>query len=118
MSWLKVEIGIGLQKLLCQRLEGCPSEDMIRGTLAAWCDGLEHGKTWDQERDTPRIREAFQRLARTARRWPSLAEFIDALPKISQTVIPRERRLSNDRICETGAKNLKDIASKLGITQP
>ena len=116
MKWLRTEVLTGLQKLLCLRLEGCPSEDMIEGTLAAWCEALEYAKTWDQQRDVPRIREAFVRLARTAKRWPSLAELIEVMPRIDPApVVPRERRLSNDSICENGLKHIDEINAKLGI---
>lgn len=54
---------------------------MVEGTLAAWLEAIEGGRSWDEERDTPRIRRAFLTLAQTARRWPSVPEFLDALPK-------------------------------------
>lgn len=48
----------------------------------AWAEAITAGRLWDQDRDTPRIREAFVTLARTRRQWPAPADFLDAVPRI------------------------------------
>ena len=70
-----------MSKLMCLSLDRTPAADMIEGTLAAWVEAVGTGRDWDEARDTPRIRRAFLTLAQTARRWPSVPEFVDALPK-------------------------------------
>jgi hypothetical protein len=47
----------------------------------AWAEAITAGRAWGQERDAPRIREAFVTLARTRRQWPAPADFLDAMPK-------------------------------------
>lgn len=83
-NWLNDEIRKGLSKVLCLRLEGTPSADMIEGTAQAWLEALSYRRAWDAERDIPRIREAFTTLMRTSRRWPSIPDFDAALPRIER----------------------------------
>jgi hypothetical protein len=46
----------------------------------AWVDALNCNRVWDQDRDTPRFREAFRTLAANSTRWPAPVDFIAALP--------------------------------------
>ena len=71
---------MGLSRLLCCSLDRQPSADVIEGTAQAWFTAATHGRTWDAERDAPRIEAAFDTLLATCRRWPSAPEFLDALP--------------------------------------
>lgn len=48
----------------------------------AWLEAITSGRSWDQDRDTPRIREAFVTLARIRRQWPAPVDFLDAVPRI------------------------------------
>lgn len=89
MQWMVKEIGLGLAKLLCLRLAGCPSEDMIEATVAAWIDALIFGRQWDQERDTPRIRHAFRVMAANRTEWPTPKDLMDSLPASEQKQLPR-----------------------------
>jgi hypothetical protein len=89
MQWMVREIGLGLAKLLCLRLAGCPSEDMVEATVAAWIDALALGRQWDQERDTPRIRHAFRVLCASRTEWPAPKDLVEALPASEQKQLPR-----------------------------
>lgn len=80
MDWLKTEILTGFQRLLCLGLERTPAAEILPGTAMAWLDILTDRRLWDEERDTPRIREAFRTLARTRRTWPLPVDFTEALP--------------------------------------
>ena len=70
----------GLQKLACLSLDRTPAAEILTGTAQAWIEALTDGRAWDEERDAARVRRAFVTLARTCRRWPAPAEFVDALP--------------------------------------
>lgn len=61
-------------------LERTPAAEILPGTVEAWTEVLTDRREWDQERDTPRIREAFRTLARHRRTWPVPVDFTEALP--------------------------------------
>jgi hypothetical protein len=63
-------------------LDRTPASDLIEGTILAWAEAITAGRAWDQERDAPRIREAFVTLARTRRQWPAPADFLEAVPRV------------------------------------
>lgn len=89
-EWLEIEILTGLQKLSCLSLDRTPAAEMLPGTAQAWLEAITDGKAWDERRDADRIAAAFRTLARTARRWPLPAEFLDALPKVEQQALGYE----------------------------
>lgn len=62
-------------------LDRTPATDLIPGTVAAWLEVMLHGRDWDRNRDTPRIRQAFVTLASTRTHWPAPRDFLEALPK-------------------------------------
>jgi len=63
-----------------------PASDLIEGTILAWHEAITAGRAWDQDRDTPRIRQAFVTLARTRREWPAPADFLEAVPRYTPEV--------------------------------
>jgi hypothetical protein len=97
--WLMQEIGMGLSKLLCLRLDGSPSEDMIEGTVAAWLEALTHNRVWDEQRDVPRIRESFKRLARTLERWPAPVKLTENLPDV-ETKLALPAKVVSDEVAK------------------
>lgn len=54
---------------------------MIAGTAQAWLEALTTNRGWDQARDQRRFEVAFATLARTAKRWPTVAELLEAMPR-------------------------------------
>ena len=108
MDWMTKEILTGLQKLLCLSLDRTPALDSIEGTLAAWMEALTFGRAWDEQRDTPRIRQAFSTLMQNSDRWPSPSQFNDCLPRIVNNLdaLPRiiltdeQRKANLDRLAE------------------
>jgi len=80
-NWLNDTIRVGLAKLLCLRLDGCPPDDLIEGTAQAWLDAVKHGMAWDEHRDRHRFEHAFRTLAKTCLRWPAPAMLLAAMPK-------------------------------------
>lgn len=79
-EWMVVEVGRGLQKLMCLSLPGTPAHDLIAGTVLAWVDALGYGRVWDQERDAPRIRDGFRALCALSIEWPNPHRLLDAMP--------------------------------------
>lgn len=90
MDWYTSEIIDGLTKLMSLSLERTPAADMVQITAATWIDASTADRSWDQRRDTPRIRAAFSTLARTSLQWPAPRHFLDALPRVEQRAIGYE----------------------------
>lgn len=80
MEWMVQEIKTGFQKLICLGLDRQPASELLGGTVMAWVDALNCNRVWDQDRDTPRFREAFRTLAASSTRWPAPVDFVAALP--------------------------------------
>lgn len=110
MDWLKTELLTGFQKLLCLGLERTPAAEIIPGTVEAWFEVLTDRRAWDQERDTPRIREAFRTLARTRRFWPVPVDFTEALPAHKNEFLTLPRATPTP---EHAAKVLAEIKARL-----
>lgn len=113
MDWLKTELLTGFQKLLCLGLDRTPATDLIQGTVAAWLETITHGRVFEQDRDTPRIRAAFCTIAGRNRTWPAPVDFLDALPRIESTT--HGRRIESDASREVGMRHIADLAAKLKI---
>lgn len=91
-EWLLDEIATGLQKLACLSLDRTPAAEILTGTAQAWLEAITDGRAWKESRDAARLRAGFRTLSRTARRWPSPAEFLDAVPRIEQAAIGYEAK--------------------------
>lgn len=85
--WFQDLILEGLQKLLCLGLERQPAAEMIPGTALAWEEALWPGRAWNEERDTPRIQQAFKNLVKQCRQWPVPAQFFDVFPRFEAKVL-------------------------------
>jgi hypothetical protein len=105
----------GLQKLALLGLPWTPAGDVIAGTVKAWL-GVFDDRDWVAPRDTARIDAAFQTLATTCLAWPAPRQFLDALrPLTPVSTKPSTPLLSNDRICEVGAKHVEEILGALHV---
>lgn len=60
---------------------------MIPGTALAWEEALWPGRAWNEERDTPRIQQAFKNLVKQCRQWPVPAQFFDVFPRFEAKVL-------------------------------
>lgn len=92
-------------------LERTPAAEIIPGTVQAWCEVLLDRREWDQERDTPRIREAFRTLARHRRTWPAPVDFTEALPAHRNEWVALPAATPTP---EHAAKIMAEIAQRLG----
>ena len=113
MNWMKKELMTGFQKLFCLGMDRTPSHELILGTTEAWMEALTHNRTWDQERDTVRIQQAFSTVMRTKKFWPTPAEFMECVPAIverpalpAQTFTDEERRENISRVYREAMKAL------------
>ena len=113
MDWFKIEILTGLQKLALLGLAWTPPMETIAGTGAAWLEALEHGRLWNQERDTQRIRDAFSNVIRTRKQWPSVADFLECMPAIAdKPALPRSTFTDAERLANLD--RLADLAKEIG----
>lgn len=112
IEWLQDELVTGFQKLYCLGLERTPAAEILPGTAKVWVETLADRFTWDQQRDTPRIRRAFVILAGTRRNWPLPQDFMDALPPPAE----QARIERKPDIPETPAARMQRLQD-LGIVQ-
>lgn len=107
----------GHQHLRCLGLDGAPPTELVEGTLATWVSALWEGRSWIQQRDTPRIRAAFRALARTAGRWPTPRDFLAAMPSTAPAAIalPSPERLAKrERSVIAGGDALRKLGEQMG----
>lgn len=106
--WMKDAVIEGFQRLACLGLEGQPAADVLPLTVATWCEALMLGRVWVRERDEPRFRAAFARLCATSRRWPSVPDFIAALP-----APPKQQALPPPKADPAKAKAVLDELARI-----
>jgi|GEM_PF-706089 hypothetical protein len=71
----------GLQRTLAMRLPGHPPADAVDGMFQAWIAAFDALPiAWDDERDVPRLEQAFALLWAQAERWPIPKMLIACLP--------------------------------------
>lgn len=114
-SWLYDEIRDGLAALFILRLPGAPASDTLEAVIRTWTAAIGCNRTFDRVRDTPRIREAFLRLAAHQVNWPAPRSLLDAMPPI-----PAQRRLAPPTASgEAAARAMAEISEVLwGGTPP
>lgn len=77
-NWLRQEIGIAFQQLVCLALDGAPAAEMLPLTAEMWVSAL--GWDLNEEQDRERIRGGFGSLFRKLKRWPQPVELLAELP--------------------------------------
>lgn len=80
-QWLEDSINEGLQMLLTLRLRNSPAGDTIEAVLDVWL-ALFAAKSigWDEERDAPRLHQAFARVGGKLDYWPAPVNVFEAMP--------------------------------------
>ncbi len=99
-------------------LDRQPAGDLIKGTTGTWLEALLHVKSWDQQRDTPRIREAFTTLAATCTHWPQPKHLLDALPELPReyfTALGYDHPNEPRTVSPETRKIIDDLAKKLRV---
>lgn len=77
-----------------------PGPDVIPSTVKAWHDALRFRGIDDEQRDTPRIAEGFQRLAATIDTWPTPSALVKAMPDAERPIfraLPRPELTDGER---------------------
>lgn len=119
-SWYRSVVGEQIQRLVALGLAGSPGYDTIKLTAQAWAESLWSAPVqWDESLDTPRLRTAFQAVARNAERWPAPRHVLDALPSRPQPrklplpeptpeQIERNRRWLDEELKRAGLRPSRD----------
>ncbi len=95
-----------------------PAADVMRMTAATWLEALTQAKSWNQERDMPRIRQAFITLAATCTHWPQPKLLIDALPELPReyfTALGYDHPSAQRTVSPETRKIIDDLAKKLRV---
>ncbi|QEY23537.1 hypothetical protein [Neisseria animalis] len=90
-DWLKREIARGFTLLAALNLKGRPAAKDLTAVAQVW-HGLLMKQEWQPERDTPRIRAAFEAIAATSGEWPNPVDLNKHLPQIPVKMVPRLER--------------------------
>ncbi|MEY2151105.1 hypothetical protein AB7849_09320 [Rhodanobacter sp. 115] len=106
--WLVDAIITGLKTLIAlSSLERTPAVDMIQHTAMVWAKAVNRGRQLEEERDAPRIDEAFAVIAATYRTWPLPIDLIEALPPLERPA--KALRLTSEESIRSGQVAIRDI---------
>jgi hypothetical protein len=109
-KWLRQEIGMAFQQMVCLALDGAPAAEMLPLTAEMWVQVVGFGLT--EELDRVRIRAGFNQLYRKLKKWPMPTELTDILP-----ARPKRAKLSEPERSETdyaeGSRKFQDIMDTL-----
>ena len=115
------EIINGIELLLAARLRWAPVQpEDIERTGAAWLVAVAAAPVaWDDQRDPPRIRQAFARLAGTALEWPAPAAMLALLPPLLPPLALAHKRApasaaARARLAEINQR-IKNLSRERGI---
>lgn len=113
-DWLDRVIREGLARLAALSLEGAPQAAVAQLAPQVWRDALTRNRTFDEGLDAWRIRTAFRALESTAKRWPSPAHLIEAMPPRREAPVPK---IAVDRRGRNLPQFVRDVAAKLRINR-
>lgn len=127
--WFQTELALGMAHLLALNLQDRPAADMVETMIRVWCQALWPARLWEERRDKPRIKTAFQRLALSCERWPVPGQFLQAVPPIDAPLAlaheidfdAAERRLAElfqvmrDRGAPIDDGGLERLQQRLGV---
>ena len=84
-DWFHNAVVEGVQRLQVLSLQGTPAAETVVLTVEVWIETLWRASWgWQQERDVPRLQEAFRSIAAKAERWPAPRAVLDNLPAAPQ----------------------------------
>ena len=108
--WLRQEIGMAFQQMICLALDGAPAAEMMPLTAEMWVMTIGFGMV--EELDRQRVRDGFRQLYRTLKRWPQPVELTAVLPGR-----PKRSALPEPQISETDhaeqSRKLQEIMDML-----
>ena len=98
MKWFDDAIRKGLQGLVIMRVQGHPPAEQFDNVARIWVGSLAGTRNWNEPQDAARIAEAFKQLTLSAKRWPSISDFLDVLPMRGNApaqTVPVQRQLAD-----------------------
>ena len=106
LQFINEEVKIGLQRLVCLRLEGTPPADVLGFTGQIWVDAMRQLPIgWNAPQDKGRIAASFNVLIRQSARWPAVKHLIDNLPKraplpalAAPKITPKQRKEGKQKL--------------------
>ena len=106
LQFINEEVKIGLQRLVCLRLEGTPPADVLGFTGQIWVDAMRQLPIgWNAPQDKGRIAASFNVLIRQSTRWPAVKHLIDNLPKraplpalAAPKITPKQRKEGKQKL--------------------
>ena len=120
--WLEVVVIEGLQMLLTLRLRNAPAHDTITAVLDVWLMAImSRNPVWFEDRDAPRFRAAFLRLAGTLDAWPTPAQLYRELPKLPEQLaldVPEPPIPRGEKIHRRIATLIDQVTEGKGLFNP
>ena len=106
LQFINEEVKVGLQRLVCLRLEGTPPADILGFTGQIWVDAMRQLPIgWNETQDKGRITASFNVLIRQSARWPAIKHLIDNLPKrvplptlAAPKITPKQRKEGKEKL--------------------
>ena len=108
--WLRQEIGMAFQQMICLALDGAPAAEMLPLTAEMWVMTIGFGMV--ETLDRQRVRDGFRQLYRKLKRWPQPVELTDILPGRPKRTALMEPGLSDADYAE-GKRKLQEIMDML-----
>jgi hypothetical protein len=108
--WLRQEIGMAFQQMICLALDGAPAAEMLPLTAEMWVMTIGFGMVEDLDRE--RVRDGFRQLYRKLKKWPQPVELTDVLPGRPKRTALMEPEISPVDHAEQ-SRRLQDIMNML-----
>lgn len=92
---------------------------MIAGTAAAWVEAITFSGHWEEARDRPRFRDAFITLANTREQWPAPKHFMEAMPRVRNSLeISYERKPASSDAIRKAAEKVNELLGNVVKEMP
>ena len=111
-DWFHNTIVSGVQQLHVLSLQGTPAAETVVLTAQVWIDTLWNTpRSWDEERDTPRLREAFRSIAQRVDRWPAPKAVLENMPSAPTVLLLQEPKSDPAKVAVV-RQQLRELAEK------
>ena len=111
-DWFHNTIVSGVQQLHVLSLQGTPAAETVVLTAQVWIDALWNTpRSWDEERDAPRLREAFRSIAQRVDRWPAPKAVLENMPSAPPVLLLQEPKSDPAKVA-VFRQQLRELAEK------
>ena len=112
-DWFHNTIVSGVQQLHVLSLQGTPAAETVTLTAQVWIDTLWNmPRSWDEDRDAPRLRDAFRSIAQRVDRWPAPKAVLDNMPNAAPVPLLTEEPKSDPVRVAAYRQQLRELAAK------